>query len=313
MGWLDYHLHEFRVLDTNEQRVVSIGIPTDDDSEDHPVIPRWEVHLSRFFGQRGWHEPHASYAYDFGDDWEHVIVHEWMESAESGHAYPRCVSGARRCPPEDCGGIHGYAEFLEAIADPNHAAAVLPAALPAFGARAAGTIDSWPSRARGVDSAHAAADAEWPSGPRTWSMLNIHLHALVLDGVFTNDGGRVRFHPVRRLTREDVAEVLALIVRRVTRLIERRGLAGRAGPGRSGGRVRRRAGSARGAGGRACPPCGDPPEYVRPATLGPCHARASGFVCARGSSSKPASGSVGAAQSVHVAAAPRAGAAAHDW
>jgi hypothetical protein len=24
MGWLDYHLHEFRVLDTNEQRVVSI-------------------------------------------------------------------------------------------------------------------------------------------------------------------------------------------------------------------------------------------------------------------------------------------------
>jgi hypothetical protein len=31
--------------------------------------------------------------------------------------------------------------------------------------------------------------------------LNIHLHALVLDGVFTNDGGDVRFHPVRRLTR----------------------------------------------------------------------------------------------------------------
>ena len=31
MGWLDCHLHEFRVLDPDEQRIVSIGIPTDDD------------------------------------------------------------------------------------------------------------------------------------------------------------------------------------------------------------------------------------------------------------------------------------------
>jgi hypothetical protein len=28
--------------------------------------------------------------------------------------------GARRCPPEDCGGIHGYAEFLQTIAAPSH-------------------------------------------------------------------------------------------------------------------------------------------------------------------------------------------------
>jgi hypothetical protein len=30
------------------------------------------------------------------------------------------VSGARRCPPEDCGGVHGCAEFLKTIADPTH-------------------------------------------------------------------------------------------------------------------------------------------------------------------------------------------------
>jgi hypothetical protein len=121
--------------------------------------------------------------------------------------------------------------------------------------------------------------------------LNIHLHALVLDGVFTHDDGAVRFHPVPRLTREDVAEVVALIARRVTRFVERRGLAGRAEDGeasdpwseeapvlaavaaasvdgrvamgpRAGARVRR---------------CGDPPEDVAPTTLGPCHARADGF------------------------------------
>ena len=120
MGWLDYHLHEFRLLDRTEKQVVSIGIPTDEDPEDRPVIPGWEVRLSRFFERRGWHAPPAMYAYDFGDDWEHVLVHEGMESGEESLTYPRCVSGARRCPPEDCGGVHGYAEFLRAIANRRH-------------------------------------------------------------------------------------------------------------------------------------------------------------------------------------------------
>ena len=120
MGWLDYHLHEFRLLDRTEKQVVSIGIPTDDDPEDRPVIPGWDVPLSRYFERRGWHAPPAMYAYDFGDDWEHVLVHEGMESAEESLTYPRCVSGARRCPPEDCGGVHGYAEFLQAIANRRH-------------------------------------------------------------------------------------------------------------------------------------------------------------------------------------------------
>jgi hypothetical protein len=30
-----------------------------------------------------------------------------MESAEESLTYPRCISGARRCPPEDCGGAGG--------------------------------------------------------------------------------------------------------------------------------------------------------------------------------------------------------------
>ena len=72
------------------------------------------------FERRGWHAPPAMYAYDFGDDWEHVLVHEGMESAEESLTYPRCVSGARRCPPEDCGGVHGYEEFLKAIANRRH-------------------------------------------------------------------------------------------------------------------------------------------------------------------------------------------------
>jgi Plasmid pRiA4b ORF-3-like protein len=33
---------------------------------------------------------------------------------------PLSFTGKRACPPEDCGGIWGYAGFLEAIRDPQH-------------------------------------------------------------------------------------------------------------------------------------------------------------------------------------------------
>jgi len=51
--------------------------------------------------------------------------------------------------------------------------------------------------------------------------LNVHIHALVLDGVFARDpAGTVRFHPARRLTTLDVAEVLATVEPRIRRLLE---------------------------------------------------------------------------------------------
>lgn len=120
MGWKDYHLHEFRLFDEAAQTLVSIGIPTGEEAEDRPVIAGWDVDVSRFFSQQGWHEPPATYVYDFGDDWQHVLVHEGLEPADHSLTYPRCAAGDGRCPPEDCGGVHGYAEFLSAIADPDH-------------------------------------------------------------------------------------------------------------------------------------------------------------------------------------------------
>jgi hypothetical protein len=60
------------------------------------------------------------YTYDFGDDWEHEILAEEIKPAEPGVAYPRCTAGRRACPPEDCGGIWGYAYLLDILADPAH-------------------------------------------------------------------------------------------------------------------------------------------------------------------------------------------------
>jgi hypothetical protein len=120
MGWQDCHLHEFRLLDAAEQKVVSIGIPTGEEPADRPVLPGWDVRVSTFFERREWHAPPATYAYDFGDDWEHVVVHEGLAPADESRSHPRCLTGEGRCPPEDCGGPHGYAEFLHAMADSNH-------------------------------------------------------------------------------------------------------------------------------------------------------------------------------------------------
>jgi hypothetical protein len=122
--------------------------------------------------------------------------------------------------------------------------------------------------------------------------LNVHIHALVLDGVFAEDTpDTVRFHPSRRFTRGDVADVVVAVARCIQRLLDRRGLAGDAEQGgasdawaeqapvlagiaaasvqgvvalgpRAGTRVRR---------------CGDPPEEIEPQTLGRCHAQAHGF------------------------------------
>lgn len=60
------------------------------------------------------------YTYDMGDSWEHEILVEKVLPAEPQTRYPICLTGKRACPPEDCGGVWGYTEFLEAIQEPDH-------------------------------------------------------------------------------------------------------------------------------------------------------------------------------------------------
>lgn len=59
------------------------------------------------------------YEYDFGDGWEHEILFEGQPPLEKNRKYPLCVEGEQACPPEDIGGVWGYAEYLEALADPK--------------------------------------------------------------------------------------------------------------------------------------------------------------------------------------------------
>lgn len=112
MGWSDSHLHMFHVLDEE----LTIGIPDEDFSTE--IAPGWKVAVREHMTPD---RPLASYEYDFGDSWIHEIRLEDHVEPQPRTKYPRCVAGANRCPPEDCGGPHGYGEFLEAINDPAHA------------------------------------------------------------------------------------------------------------------------------------------------------------------------------------------------
>jgi Plasmid pRiA4b ORF-3-like protein len=114
MGWEDDHLHEFEF---GNQRYGSheqwqVGPMGDPDVQDER-----KLQLSQLVNQG---VKKFRYVYDMGDGWQHTIHIEKTLSAEAGVRYPRCVGGERACPPEDCGGSWGYANFVAAIQDPTH-------------------------------------------------------------------------------------------------------------------------------------------------------------------------------------------------
>ena len=118
MGWLDYHLHVFRVQHPNTSEVVEIGIPDEGLFEDSlQALAGWETPVLSYLNEPG---QRAGYEYDFGDSWNHQIILKEIVPREKDARYPLCVGGERACPPEDCGGIWGYEALLEVINDPAH-------------------------------------------------------------------------------------------------------------------------------------------------------------------------------------------------
>ncbi|HIE31188.1 MAG TPA: hypothetical protein EYP67_02240 [Methanosarcinales archaeon] len=117
MGWEDYHLHEFEMKDPTTGSKVCIGAPDDDDiGFGRSILREQSKKIAMYFSMEN---RSAEYLYDFGDGWEHRILLEKILPREEGAAYPVCIKGKRACPPEDCGGVWGYADILEALQDPD--------------------------------------------------------------------------------------------------------------------------------------------------------------------------------------------------
>ena len=115
MGWTNSHLHQFKI----DEALFGDPMLMEEDFEARGFEDSTETMLSAVIPKRC--NPFAfEYEYDFGDSWNHKIAFEGFPNPEKGVKYPVCLEGERACPPEDVGGVSGYDEFLQAIANPKH-------------------------------------------------------------------------------------------------------------------------------------------------------------------------------------------------
>ncbi len=109
MGWTDSHLHQF-IANKNfyGRRDENLHMDVEDETK---------YKLSQLVTKEKYS---LVYEYDFGDSWKHKILLEKILPFDANIALPICLKGKRACPPEDCGGVWGYEEFLDTLSDPKN-------------------------------------------------------------------------------------------------------------------------------------------------------------------------------------------------
>ena len=108
IGWTNSHLHQFFI---GEARFSDPQFNLNEDLFDptHFAYDESKELLSTFADEKGFQ---FGYEYDFGDSWEHLItVEEILPDDGTLAGFAECIDGKRACPPEDCGGSPGYANF----------------------------------------------------------------------------------------------------------------------------------------------------------------------------------------------------------
>lgn len=112
MGWKNYHLYQFEV-----GAMVIADKRLWDEEEMGPITDVKEVSVGEVFTELG---TTVVYEYDFGDGWMHHLELVDRSIHPTQEVLPLVISGENACPPEDCGGIHGYKELLEVLKNPKH-------------------------------------------------------------------------------------------------------------------------------------------------------------------------------------------------
>jgi Plasmid pRiA4b ORF-3-like protein len=110
MGWENRHLHVFDI-DGKSYGPPDIEVEEEERDLDEDGV---RIHLLLDEGD------HFTYEYDFGDTWIHDIEVETVSDVAMLMSQAVCLDGARACPPEDCGGPWGFAEFVKVMVDPDH-------------------------------------------------------------------------------------------------------------------------------------------------------------------------------------------------
>jgi hypothetical protein len=112
MGWTNSHLYSFQI------NGIEYGEPDSDNEFDElDFVDTHRTRLNQIVFQK---KASFIYIYDFGDGWQHRLTVENILPVDTVGKYPQCLAGARAYPPEDCGGIGGYADLLNIIRKPRH-------------------------------------------------------------------------------------------------------------------------------------------------------------------------------------------------
>jgi hypothetical protein len=112
MGWEDYHLWCFEL----DHRRFELPDPDGMSFDGTPPEDPRRVRVGGLLTKKG---QVLDYYYDFGDDWCLEISVVASGKAVPKIRYPRCVAGERAGPPEDCGGVAGFAQLLAAHKNPK--------------------------------------------------------------------------------------------------------------------------------------------------------------------------------------------------
>ena len=115
MGWTNSHLHQFVI----GKRLYSDPSFDLDELEDDPGV--FDENATAMAEVAPRVKSTFVYEYDFGDSWDHrIVVEKILDPDPTAAGLVQCLDGKRACPPEDCGGVGGYADLLETIMDPKH-------------------------------------------------------------------------------------------------------------------------------------------------------------------------------------------------
>ena len=114
-NWEDAHLHQF----IKDRKFYTVRYPHDMTwyELDNIDYKKEKTRLSNLLTSE---KETLEYEYDFGDSWMHVILLEKKQPVDPEVKYPICLDGKRNGPPEDCGGVWGYAGLLEILKNPKH-------------------------------------------------------------------------------------------------------------------------------------------------------------------------------------------------
>lgn len=111
MGWTNSHLYEYQIGGASWGELDPDGFYED------PLEAK-KGRLNSVLADAG--RKTFSYLYDFGDGWSHTVKLEKIAPGIQGDANLILLDAVGRCPPEDCGGVGGYENLLQILADPDH-------------------------------------------------------------------------------------------------------------------------------------------------------------------------------------------------